>query len=212
MKFIIHLFVLELFILSNTCNVTATVLSKNYDKVNLETPKKNHYCSPMDAILSRQSVRDYTSEPVATEQVSMILKAGFAAPSAMGSRPWHFLAIDDRTVLGNLAGLHSYAGMLRLAPFAVLICGDRSLEVIADKFEQNCSAATENILIAATALGLGSVWVGIYPDEGLMKKFREALNIPEKIFPFAIVPIGYPKKSLSPRESYIPERVHMNRW
>jgi nitroreductase len=94
----------------------------------------------------------------------------------------------------------------------VLVCGDKSLESIPNKFEQNCSAATENILIAITALGLGGVWVGIYPDETQMKNFREVLNIPEKIYPFALVPMGHPEKIPVPAERYKADRVHINKW
>ncbi|MDR0351467.1 MAG: nitroreductase family protein [Puniceicoccales bacterium] len=208
----IYLFVFGLFMFGNVSDAAVAVLSKKYDKVGLENQKNFHSVGSMDAILNRRSIRSYTSEPVNGEHVSMILKAGFSAPSAMGSKPWHFIVVDDRVILDRLAEKHHYAGMLRSAPLAVLVCGDKSLESIPDKFEQNCSAATENILIAATALGLGSVWVGCYPDVDVMKGFRMILNIPEKIFPFAIVPLGHPLQTLSPRDNYDSERVHLNGW
>ncbi|MDR2735417.1 MAG: nitroreductase family protein [Puniceicoccales bacterium] len=208
----ICLFVLNLLCLSQIADACNLTLLKKHDDVILENKKKFNYVGLMDAILNRRSIRSYTSEPITSEQITMILKAGFAAPSAMGSSPWHFIAIKDRVVLDKLEKVHPYAGMLKSAPFAVLVCGDKSLESIPDKFEQNCSAAAENILIAATALGLGSVWVGVYPDEPLMKKFREVLNIPEKVFPFALIPIGHPTKTPSPSERYNSERVHIDRW
>ncbi|MBN1766034.1 MAG: nitroreductase family protein, partial [Sedimentisphaerales bacterium] len=117
----------------------------------------------LEAIFKRRSIRRFTDQPISDEIVEQLLRAAMAAPSAHNEQPWHFVTINDRTILEKITEVHPYAQMLKEAPLAICVCGDKSLENDpgVDYWVQDCSAATENILIAATALGLGSCWLGI---------------------------------------------------
>lgn len=166
----------------------------------------------MEAILSRRSIRKYKPDPVAEDLIEDILKAGMNAPSAGNEQPWHFVVIDDRSVLTEISKMHPYAGMLSKAPLAVLVCGDESKEKFKDFWVQDCSAATENMLLAAHALELGAVWLGIFPAEKQVAGIRELLNIPEYVVPFSIVSLGYPAEEKEGRDRYDASRVHRNSW
>ena len=118
----------------------------------------------IEAILTRRSVRDFKTDPVSKEDLMDLLKAGMQAPSARNKQPWHFIVIDDPDVLHAIPEFHPYSKMLLQAPLAILVCSDRSLESKRASWLQDCSAATQNILLAAHAKGLGAVWLGIFPD------------------------------------------------
>jgi nitroreductase len=167
---------------------------------------------PMDAILRRHSVRSYSSQPVDDAIIEKIVHAGMSAPSAMGSRPWHFIVIADRDKLTAITKIHPYSQMLLHAQRAILVCGDVDAEILPDYFQQNCAAATENILIAAADLGLGSVWIGLYPNEKYRSDFRKLFAIPDGMEPFSLVSLGFPPKELSPATRLDPSRVHREGW
>ncbi|MTV48789.1 nitroreductase family protein [Heliobacillus mobilis] len=166
----------------------------------------------MDAILSRRSVRTYTDQPVADELVKELLEAAMSAPSAGNEQPWHFIVIKDRQLLDEIPKFHPYAGMVKQAPLAILVCGDETLEKYKGFWVQDCSAATQNILVAAQAKGLGAVWVGLYPEEGRVKALRDLLGIPEQVIPLALIPLGYPAEQLPPANRFNPKRIHKDRW
>ncbi len=166
----------------------------------------------MTAILSRRSIRRYTKEPIPDEVIKELLEAAMSAPSAGNEQPWHFVVITDRELLDEIPKIHPYAQMLREAPVAILVCGDRNLQKYEGYWVQDCSAATENILIAVHAKGLGGVWLGVYPLEDRVNGIRKLLGIPEDVTPFSIVSIGYPAERKPPANRYNAERVHKNRW
>lgn len=166
----------------------------------------------MDIILSRRSIRQYTSQPVSDELIKEILKAAMAAPSAGNEQPWHFIVIKERAILDEIPKFHQYAQMVKKASVAVLVCGDPGLERYKGYWVQDCSAATENMLLAAHAKGLGAVWCGVYPTEERVIAFRRLLGIPEEIIPFSLVPLGYPAEKKEPANRYNEERVHYNKW
>jgi nitroreductase len=164
----------------------------------------------MEMILSRRSIRKYTTELVNSDDVEKMLEAAMAAPSASNRKPWHFIVVADRKVLDSLAGAHPYGKMLFEAPLCVVVCGDTS---ISERFwVQDCSAATENLLLAATALDLGAVWVGVFPSEERISAVRRVLKIPETIIPLNLVPIGHPAEEKEPRTQYDEKRVHNEHW
>lgn len=164
----------------------------------------------IDAIFSRRSIRRYTAEPVGEEDIRALLEAAMAAPSASNRRPWHFIVVTDRQTLDGLAEDHPYGKMLFEAPLCIAVCGDPT---ISRRFwVQDCSAATENLLLAAVALGLGAVWLGVYPSEGRVAAVRRALGIPEGIVPLNLVSIGHPAENKEPRTQYDEARVHRERW
>jgi len=166
----------------------------------------------MEAILTRRSIRRYTDKKVSDEIVKELLEAGMSAPSAGNEQPWHFVAITDHKILDEIPKIHPHSGMLKEAPLAILICGDESLQKYQGYWVQDCSAATENILIAANAIGLGGVWLGVYPIEDRVVGIRKLLGMPEKVIPFALLSIGYPAEQKPPANRYDESRVHYNIW
>jgi len=166
----------------------------------------------MDAILSRRSIRRYTKESVSDEVVKELLDAAMSAPSAGNEQPWHFVVIRDREILDEIPNIHPHSGMLKDAPLAILVCGDESLQKYKGYWVQDCSAATENLLIAISAKGLGGVWLGVYPIEDRVIGIRKLLGMPEKVIPFSLISVGYPAESKPKANRYDALRVHNNRW
>ncbi len=166
----------------------------------------------IEAILSRGSIRKYTSEHVPDQVVSELLEAAMAAPSARNEQPWHFVVINERKILDEIPKFHPYSQMLKQAPLAILICSDEKLERHKDYWVQDCSAATKNLLIAAHAKSLGAVWLGIYPREERVEGMRKLLDIPEHVIPFALISIGYPAERKPPANRFDESRIHYNKW
>ena len=164
-------------------------------------------------ILSRTSVRNYTDLPISDEIKSAILHAGMAAPSGVNKQPWEFILIDDKDVLKSLADSLPYAKMTAHAPMAIAVCGNRDRFLDGEDstlWVQDVSAASENILLAAHALGLGAVWTCLYPHEDRMEAAARILNLPEGIIPFCLIPVGYPAKEHAPIDKWHAEREHIN--
>ncbi len=161
------------------------------------------------AIFSRRSIRAYTDEPVGEEDLHSLLEAGMAAPSASNRKPWHFVAVTDRETLQALAAAHPYGKMLARAGAAIAVCGDPSISAW---WVQDCSAATENILIAATALGLGAVWLGSHGNPERERAIRGVLGIPDSMGVLSLLSIGHPAEEKEPRTQYDESRVHRDRW
>ena len=164
----------------------------------------------IDTIFSRRSIRRYTREPVSEEDIRTILEAAMAAPSASNRKPWHFVVVSERETLNRLAEAHKYAKMLNEAPLCISVCGDQS---VSERFwVQDCSAATENLLLAAAALGLGAVWCGVHPSQDRVKDVSEILGIEAPVVPLNIIAIGHPAEEKEPRTQYDEDRVHRERW
>jgi len=164
----------------------------------------------IDNLFARRSIRRYTNQPVSEEQIKLLLKAAMAAPSAANLKPWHFIAITSRPILNKLANAHPHAKMLTQAALAICVCGEPAINE--RMWVQDCAASTENILLAATGLGLGAVWLGVYPREERIEPIRQILGIPNHIVPFSLVSIGYPAEQLPPRTQYDEARVHRDVW
>jgi len=166
----------------------------------------------MDAIFLRRSIRKYTNEPVSLEAVEKLLRAAMAAPSAGNQQPWHFVVIDDRRILDAIPTVHPHSMMLKEAPLAIAVCGDMHLEKHTGYWVQDCSAATENILIAAQSMRLGAVWLGVYPREDRVEGLRKLLGLPEHVTPLSLIAVGHPAESKPPSNRYEASRIHRNRW
>ncbi|MDQ2085034.1 nitroreductase family protein [Herbivorax sp. ANBcel31] len=166
----------------------------------------------MDDILNRRSIRRYTDEPVKKEDIKDLLEAAMSAPSAGNQQPWHFVVVTDKDMLEKITQVHPYANMLKEAQAAIMICGDESLEKHKGYWVQDCSAATQNILIAVQKKGLGAVWLGVYPREDRVEGLKKVFKIPNSITPFAIISIGYPAEEKPPANRYNEQRVHYNIW
>jgi len=165
----------------------------------------------MEAILTRRSIRKYTDKQVSKELEKKLLEAAMAAPSAHNGQPWHFIVIRDRETLNKIPEYHGYSKMLKGASLAIVVCGDHELQKT-DFWIHDCSAATENILIATHSLGLGAVWLGVHPSLELIKGVKEHLGIPDHVTPLGIISIGYPAEEKPPGNRYNPDRVHTDKW
>ena len=166
------------------------------------------------AIQTRRSTRSYADlqKPIAREDIDVLLAAAMAAPSAGNQQPWHFVVVTDREKLDSVTGFHPYCSMIREANAAILVCGDPAGKKWPAFWSQDCSAAVQNMLLAATALGLGSVWTGVYPDEARMEGCRRFFAIPETVFPFALVPLGWPKGPFSHIDRFNRDCIYDNTW
>jgi nitroreductase len=164
----------------------------------------------IDAILARRSIRRYTDETVSDADVRTLLEAGMSAPSGSNKKPWHFVTITDRSKLDALAESAPYWKMLAEAPLAIVVCGDPA---ISEKYwDQDGVAATENILIAVSMMGLGAVWLGCHPTPERMDSVRSIVGVPKNIVPITVLSIGHPAEEKEPRTQYDEERVHREQW
>ncbi len=139
-----------------------------------------------------------------------MLEAAMAAPSASNRKPWHFIVVTNRKALDTLGKVHPYGKMLLEASCCIAVVGDTKISP--RYWVQDCSAATENLLLAATALGLGAVWLGVYPREDRIGAVRRVLKIPVSMMPLNLISIGHPAEIKEPRTQYDRERVHQNLW
>jgi nitroreductase len=166
--------------------------------------------SRLNCIFKRRSIRAYTSEPVSEEDIQGLLEAAMAAPSASNKKPWHFVVATRRDVLDALAEAHPYGKMLSQATLAVAVCGDPS---VSERYwVQDCSAATENLLLAASELGLGAVWLGCHPREDRKRAVGAVLGVPDSVEILSLLSIGHPDEHKEARTQYDAERVHSESW
>lgn len=165
-------------------------------------------------IFNRTSVRSYTNQQVTDEQIETLLQAAMSAPSAKNMQPWEFVVIRERHTLDKIRDFHLYASMLKEAPLAIVVCGDKEKTAVEDLefWPQDCAAASENILLEAVELGLGGVWVGCYPSEIYVKKLQNLLELPEHVVPFAILAIGYPANEVHPKNKFDERKIHYEKW
>ncbi len=163
----------------------------------------------LENIFSRKSVRKFLAQPVEEEKVQLLLKAGMSGPSGKDTRPWEFIVVDSRMILDSLAAALPYAKMLKDAPMAIIVCGDTTKS---SYWYLDCSAAAENILLAAEALGLGGVWTAAYPYEDRMQAVKKYTGIPDHISSLCVIPVGYPAGPQNPKDKWDASRIHRNQW
>lgn len=181
--------------------------------------------SAIDVIMTRTSIRNFTGEPVPAEQLETILKAGMAAPSAMNIQPWRFVVVTDKQKIVEVFGGGPRSGMFTTAGAVIVVCGETTFmmkpfgQPDAPETEQtnmfwyeDCSAAAENILLAAHALGYGAVWTAGYPAQERIAPIAAALGIPENIVPLCIIPVGVPAENPTPKDKWKPENIHWEKW
>lgn len=194
-----------------------TLTMMSCDNNNKELPTANTADnSPIDNIMTRTSVRQYDSErTISSDTVEILLRAAMAAPTAVNKQPWQFVVLDEREAIDSLCTYLPYAKMLEHAPLAIVTCGDltKAIEGEGETYWiQDVSAATENLLLAAHALGLGAVWTGVYPISDRVKGVQKALGMPDSIVPLAVVPVGYPAMDQSPKDKWDSAKVHYNKY
>jgi len=166
----------------------------------------------MKAILTRRSVREFKQGTIEREKIEQLLAAGMSAPSAHNEQPWCFIVVDDREILKKLAATGTHVEMAATAGAAIVVCGDLNLELATGTWVQDCSAATQNILLAAHALGLGAVWINCHPEEAIQQDVAGLFKIPDHAKPLSIVVMGVPAVEIAPKDNYLAERVHWNKW
>lgn len=168
-----------------------------------------------DCIMTRSSCRSFTDARPTEEQIDSLLQAAMAAPTARNARPWQIVVITDREILDTIASTYKNIKMAAEAPMAFVACGDLTIanEKGGDEFwDQDLSAVTENILLAAHSMGYGAVWCGIYPIQERVEFIQKLLDLPKTVIPLSVIPIGQPKNPLSPKDKFDRSRVHYNGW
>lgn len=179
-----------------------------------ETAATNSSDAVLECIMTRASVRQFSDKAVSKETLDTLVRAGMAAPTAVNKQPWAFVVISDKAVLDSLNAVHPHAN-LETATAAISVCGDltRALEGKNQEYWiQDCSAATENILLAAHAMGLGAVWCGVYPNDDRIADVSRVLQLPDSIVPLNIITLGYPAGENAPKDKWDAEKVHYQKW
>jgi nitroreductase len=176
--------------------------------------KEGKMSDALSVIHSRKSVRNFTGQSVSKDALDKIIRAGMAAPTAVNKQPWSFVVVTDRKTLDTLASGLPYAKMLDKAGAAIVVCAipekahDKRMEFAV--IDSTC--ASENILLAAEALGLGAVWTAAYPYKDRMDVARKVLNIPHDVIPLNVIPIGHPAGTDKPKDKYKSENIHWEKW
>lgn len=166
----------------------------------------------LEAIHTRRSIRKYQDKEIPDEMIRTMLSAAMMAPSAGDERAWQFVVVTDQDKKEQIATVHPYVSMIAKAPLGILVCGDLTKEKYEGYWPQDCSAAMQNLLLAAHGIGLGAVWTGIYPMADRMAKFVSIFGLPDRIIPFGLAVAGWPAQSIPSKERYTQDCVHYNKW
>lgn len=205
---------LRVLVLALLATAAMTSCNCNNNENNCATnDNMNNANNTLETIMTRTSIRSFTDKAVSADTIELLLRAGIAAPTAVNLQPWHFVAVNDRAKLDELGGNGRQSKMLQEATLAIVVCGnmEKALEGPGQAFWiQDCSAATENILLAAHALGLGAVWTGCYPIEERVAMVSQVLGLPEHIVPLCVIVMGYPNENPEPKDKWKPENVSYN--
>jgi len=171
--------------------------------------KRNEQLIP---IFERRSVRKYTDQVISDEEINLILEAAMYAPSAVNKQPWHFIVVSQKKTFRKITEIHPNASFLEGASHAILICGDEKLQHDEGYYLADCGATTQNILLAAQGLGIGSCWIGIFPREARQKSIAELFRLPDHVQPFALVSLGFPDETKKQPDRFSPEKIHREYW
>ncbi len=171
----------------------------------------------IDCIMTRASVRSYTGEQIDDSIVNKILRAGMAAPTAANKQPWQFIVVNEQNLKDSITAAFEYTKMVENCSFAVVVCGNMNKILKEDMpdggfWVEDCSAASENMLIAAHALGVGGVWCGIYPLKDREARLRSILNLPDNLTPLNVMAFGYPAQPVAPKDKWVPAKIHYNAY
>ena len=166
----------------------------------------------MEAIFTRRSIRRFKNMPVSDEQIKLLMKAAFSAPSARNLQPWEFIVVTDSRRLCEMSDLAPGAKPLKEAALGIVVCANLKKNEQLEYCEQDLAAATENILLEANALGLGGVWIGMHPTPGRAQRLKVVFQLPEYIFPLWMIAIGYPDEEGTVKDKFREEAIHYERW
>ena len=184
------------------------------NKVTNDGGEANNTAAVINNIMTRTSIRQFTSQPIGSDTLTALVKAGMAAPTAVNKQPWSFIVVTEREVLDSLMNVHPYSN-LSTATAAIVVCGEmeKALDGFGrDYWIQDCSAATENILLAAHAYGLGAVWCGVYPNPNVIPGVKRVLSIPGAVTPLSLITLGHPADNPAPKDKWNPENVHYQKY
>ncbi|MHA1243692.1 MAG: nitroreductase family protein [Candidatus Heimdallarchaeota archaeon] len=166
----------------------------------------------LEAIKTRRSIRKFTDKKVSKEDINTLLEAAMQAPSAGNQQPWEFIVIDDRKILDVIPDFHPYSKMLKESPIAILVCGKIDATKYCGYWVQDCSAATQNILLAAHGVGLGAVWLGIYPRQERVDGIKDLFGLPGDIYALSLIAIGHPNEKKEPKNRFNKDKIRYNKW
>ena len=169
-----------------------------------------------DMIFKRTSVRSYSDKSISSEQIEKLMQAAMAAPSGCNAQPWEFLVIQNKGTMNKIMEIHPFSSMLKEAPLVIMVCADKekfpSKVPNVELWPQDCSAATQNIMLEAADMGIGSVWLGVHPREELQKPLAKLFELPQNIIPFSLISLGYPKGDVTPKNKFDKNKVHFEKW
>ncbi len=163
-----------------------------------------------EVLFKRRSIRKYEDRDVSEDKMKKLIRAGKSAPSANNKQPWHFVVIRSEETRRKIMDIHPYSSMLAEAPAAISVCGN--IDKSESYWVQDCSAATQNILLMAENLGLGAVWLGLHPRRERREEVADMLDLPENIRPLNIIAVGHPAESSHRVDRYDPDKVHYENW
>lgn len=166
----------------------------------------------MEAILKRRSIRQFTDQPIAKDDLTTLLRAAMMAPTARNCQEWEFVVVQNKDTFKKMMHVHPYAKMLEQAACAIVVCGNTQREHAPGYWMADCGAATQNILLAATSLGIGSVWLGVYPNEERMAGLAKLLGLPDYVKPLNIIALGYPNEKKEDVDRFDPAKIHTEKW
>lgn len=170
---------------------------------------ENGFNPVLENIFARKSVRTFEDKTVSKDTLELIIKAGMAAPTGMNKQPWQFFVFSGKKEMAELSEKLPYAKMLKEAGAAIIVLGNPDISKL---WYLDCSAATQNILLAVESMGLGAVWTAGYPYEDRMGAIKEALGVPDPWLPLCLIPVGYPKGEQKAKDKWDPAKVHFNVW
>ena len=194
-------------------SIRFAISMSNDKEINLDNTSLSS--AVINNIMTRTSVRAYKNREIESDKIEIMLNAAMAAPTAGNKQPWTFIVIKDRKTLTTISDNMRTMRMAKDAPIAIVVCGDMKKTFDGnglDYWVEDTSAATENLLLAAHALGLGAVWCGIYPLPERVKFLQELLKLPDDIIPLNVIPIGYPAEAPAPKNKWKPELIHYDIW
>jgi len=166
----------------------------------------------LNTIFTRRSIRSYTGEAIDEETIKLLLKAGMYAPSAGNSQPWNFIVVHSKETMNKVMEIHPYSKMLKDADVLIVVCASQNGKMQKMFFPQDLGACIENILLAANSLGIGSVWLGVYPDDDRVCKLAQIFNTPNGIIPFGLISLGYPAEEKPDPDRFDESRIHKEKW
>jgi len=163
----------------------------------------------LDVIHRRRAIRRFKNTPISDENLKLIMSAGMTAPSAMNRQSWRLIVVNDLSVKKQLANISTYANMVVEAPIAIFLCGDEKASYD-NHWIFDCSACAQNMLLAACALGIGSLWTGVNEDK--LDEYRDLFGLPKTVVPHSLLIFGYSDIPFEKRDYFDGSKVHYNKW